>query len=120
MFSIIGSSKIKETLLGEQPYKLTRRKTIEKTQKTITLVSSIGADGGQPSKTYTPISAETADRFRSELSLKPCRATMRDGCDDCDGVFGGGNFIVAPSRRKKDGSRSALWNKVKTKAKPVV
>ena len=88
--------------------------------ETTALVSSIGADGGQPSKTYTPISEETADRFRSELSLKPCRATMRDGCDDCDGVFGGGNFIVAPSRRKKDGSRSALWNKVKTKAKPVV
>lgn len=59
---------------------------------------SVGADGRQPSKTYTPISAETADRFCSELSLKPCRATMRDGCD---GVFGGGNFIVAPSRRGK-------------------
>ena len=81
---------------------------------------SVGADEGQSSKTYTPISVETADRLRSELPLKPCRATMRDGCDDCDGVLGGGNFIVAPSRREKDGSRSALWNKVKTKAKSVV
>ena len=62
---------------------------------------SVGADGGQPSKTYTPISAETANRLRSELSLKSCRATMRDGCDDCDGVFWGGIFIVAPSRREK-------------------
>ena len=59
---------------------------------------SVGADGGQSSKTYTPISAETADRLHSDLSSKPRRATMRDGCD---GVFGGGNFIVAPSRRGK-------------------
>ena len=62
---------------------------------------SVGADGGQPSKTYTPISEDTADRFRSDLSLKPRRATMRDGCD---GVFGGGSFTVAPSRRGKGGS----------------
>ena len=120
MFSIIESSKIKESLLGEQPYNLTRRKTIEKTQKTITLLSSIGADGGQPSKMYTPISAETADRLRSELSLKTCRATMRNGCDDCDGVFGGGNFIVAPSRREKRRQRTAFWNMGKTKAEAIV
>ena len=25
----------------------------------------------------------------------------RDGCDDCDDVFGGRYFIVAPSRREK-------------------
>ena len=37
---------------------------------------SVGAGGGQPSKTYTPISAETADRFRSDLSLKPRCATV--------------------------------------------
>ena len=66
--------------------------------ETTARVPSVGADEEQSSKTYTPISEETADRFRSDLSLKPCRATMRDGCD---GVFGGGNFIVAPSRRGK-------------------
>ena len=60
---------------------------------------SVGADEGQSSKTYTPISAETANRFRSDLSLKPRRATMRDGCDDCDGVFGGG---VLPSHRRAE------------------
>ena len=66
-------------------------------KETTTLVLSVGADGGQPSKTYTPISAETADRLHSDLSLKPRRATMRDGCDDCDDVFGGG---VLPSHRR--------------------
>lgn len=65
--------------------------------ETTARIPSVGADEGQSSKTYTPISVETADRFRSELSLKPCRATMRDGCDDCDGVFGGG-FL--PSHRR--------------------
>ena len=56
-----------------------------------------------------------------EITLRTVVETPpRDGCDDCDGVFGGGNFIVAPSREEKGGSRSALWNKVKTKAKPVV
>ena len=74
---------------------------MSKVKETTALNPSVGADGGQSSKTYTPISEETADRFRSVLSLKPRRATMRDGCDDCDGVFGGGNFIVAPSRRGK-------------------
>ena len=54
---------------------------------------SVGEDGGQPSKTYTPIAAETADRLHSDLSLKPRCVTMRD---DCDGVFGGG-FL--PSHR---------------------
>ena len=72
-----------------------------KAKETTVQSPSVGADGGPPSKMYTPISAETENRFRSDLSLKSCRATMRDGCDDCDGVFGGGNFIVAPSRRKK-------------------
>ena len=57
---------------------------------------SVGADEGQSSKTYTPISAETANRFRSDLSLKPRRATMRDGCD---GVFGGGGL---PSHRRAE------------------
>ena len=88
--------------------------------ETTARVPSVGADEEQSSKTYTPILVKTVDRFRSVLSLKPRCVTMRDGCDDCDGVFGGGNFIVAPSRREKDGSRSALWNKVKTKAKSVV
>ena len=37
---------------------------------------SVGADGGQSSKTYTPISAETADRLHSDLSSKPRRATV--------------------------------------------
>ena len=68
-----------------------------KAKETTALTPSVGADGGQPSKTYTPISAETADRLHSELSLKPRRATMRDGCDDCGGVFGGG---VLPSHRR--------------------
>lgn len=71
---------------------------MSKAKETTALSPSVGADGGQPSKTYTPISAETANRLRSELSLKSCRATMRDGCDD---VFWGGIFIVAPSRREK-------------------
>ena len=66
-------------------------------KETTPLVPSVGADEGQSSKTYTPISAETADRFRSDLSLNPRRATMRDGCDDCDDVFGGG---VLPSHRR--------------------
>ena len=38
---------------------------------------SVGADEGQSSKTYTPISAETANRFRSDLSLKPRRAERK-------------------------------------------
>ena len=67
--------------------------------ETTTRNPSVGADEGQLSKTYTPISVETADRLRSELPLKPCRATMRDGCDDCDGVFGGG---VLPSHRRAE------------------
>ena len=67
------------------------------TKETTARNPSVGADGGQPSKTYTPISAETADRLHSELSLKPRRATMRDGCDDCDDDFGGG---VLPSHRR--------------------
>ena len=70
---------------------------MSKVKETTALNPSVGADGGQSSKTYTPISEETADRFRSDLSLKPRRATMRDGCDDCDGVFGGG---VLPSHRR--------------------
>ena len=55
---------------------------------------SVGADGGQSSKTYTPISAETANRFthRSVVGTPP-----RDGCDDCDDVFGGG--ILSSHRR---------------------
>lgn len=72
-----------------------------KVKETTTRNPSVGADEGQPSKTYTPISEEKADRFRSDLSLKSCRATMRDGCDDCDGDFGGGIFTVAPSRGEK-------------------
>ena len=67
---------------------------------------SVGADEGQSSKTYTPISEETANRFRSDLSLKPCDATMRDGCDGCDGVFGGG---VLPSHRR--GGKKAAMNR---------
>ena len=81
---------------------------------------SVGADEGQSSKTYTPISVETADRLRSELPLKPCRATMRDGCDDCDGVFGGGSFTVAPSRRERRRQRTAFWNKGKTKSEVIM
>ena len=41
-----------------------------------------------------------ADQLRSKLPLKPCRATMRDGCDDCDGVFGGG-FLPSHRRGEK-------------------
>ena len=53
------------------------RKTYDRRKKeTTALVSSVGADEGQPSKTYTSISAETADRFRSDMSLKPRRATV--------------------------------------------
>ncbi len=44
--------------------------------ETTALNPSVGADEGQSSKTYTPISEETADRFRSDLSLKPRRATV--------------------------------------------
>ena len=36
--------------------------------ETTTRNPSVGADEGQPSKTYTPISAETADQFRTDLS----------------------------------------------------
>ena len=71
-----------------------------KAKETTVQSPSVGADGGQSSKTYTPISEETADRFRSDLSLKPRRATMRDGCDDCDGVFGGG-FLPSHRRGEK-------------------
>lgn len=44
--------------------------------ETTTRNPSVGADEGQPSKTYTPISAETADRLHSDLSSKPRRATV--------------------------------------------
>lgn len=44
--------------------------------ETTTRNPSVGADEGQPSKTYTPILVKTVDRFRSELSLKPRRATV--------------------------------------------
>ena len=68
-----------------------------KAKETTACNPSVGADEGQPSKTYTPISSETADRLCSDLSLNPRRATMRDGCDDCDDVFGGG--ILSSHRR---------------------
>ena len=63
---------------------------MSKAKETTARNPSVGEDGGQPSKTYTQISAETADRLCSDLSLKLRRATMRNGCDDCDDVFGGG------------------------------
>ena len=90
---------------------------MSKAKETTALSPSVGADGGQPSKTYTPISEDTADRFRSDLSLKPHRATMRDGCD---GVFGGGSFTVAPSRKERRRQSTAFWNKGKTKSEVIV
>ena len=87
---------------------------MSKAKETTALSPSVGADGGQPSKTYTPISAETANRLRSELSLKSCRATMRDGCD---GVFG--VVFLSSHRRggKKGGSGrpSGTWEKPRLK-----
>ena len=81
---------------------------------------SVGADGGQLSKTYTSISAETADRLHSDLSLKPRRTTMPDGSDDCDDAFGGG--VLSSHRRggKESGDESTFWNKVNTESKPIV
>lgn len=83
--------------------------------ETTARVPSVGADEEQSSKTYTPILVKTVDRFRSVLSLKPRCVTMRDGCDDCDGDFGGGSFIVAPSRREKGGS----WRHSETRENQV-
>ena len=73
---------------------------MSKVKETTALNPSVGADGGQSSKTYTPILVKTVDRFRSVLSLKPRCVTMRDGCDDCDGVFGGG-FLPSHRRGEK-------------------
>ena len=47
-----------------------------KVKETTARNPSVGADEGQSSKTYTPISEETAHRLRSELPLKPSRATV--------------------------------------------
>ena len=65
---------------------------------------SVGAGGGQPSKTYTPISAETADRFRSDPSLKPRCATVATIAT----VFLGAAILSSHRRGGEKGGRDWL------------
>lgn len=88
-------------------------KEIETTART----PSVGADGVQPSKTYTPISEETANTFRSDLSLKPCGATVATIATMFLGV---GFYRRTVAEGKEGGDESTFWNKVNTEAKPVV
>ena len=53
-------------------------------------------EGSRPKRTHQFQKKQHTD-LRTDLSLNPRRATMRDGCDDCDDVFGGG--ILSSHRR---------------------
>ena len=90
---------------------------MSKAKETTARNPSVGADGGQPSKTYTPISAETADRLHSDLSSKPRRATVATIATMFLGVV---FYRRTVAEGKEGGDESTFWNKVNTESEPVV
>ena len=78
-----------------------------KTKETTVQSPSVGADGEPPSKMYTPISAETANRFTHRSVVEP---PPRDDARRLRRCYWGWYFIVAPLRREKAGPQN--WNQL--------